>query len=385
MATKAKNKNINKRLSLKRFSKIQIVLFVLPFAALASFLLLKSFAVTPSGTYNNWFWPASENGFYNMDHHLTVEKVSTDKPYFWAHQFKLKNGDGGYLGLQSAGSRVDGTRGKTAVFSIFGANVTSTSPGCKTESAGFDGGPGGGTSCRVAYDWVEGRTYRLRIWQLDKNAQGTLWGARVIDTSNNQETQIAHIRVPLAWGGLADWSSTWTEYFGGQVSSCDLFPYSRVRITNVTVNDNTIPPVRSEIFYGNGDCKNSKITAVSGGYVQEMGNQSYGIQTIDTTAPSVPKNLRIGGQEYSYISIHWDTSSDNIKTTGYNVFRDGAKIATVPNGSTGYYTDSSVSINSTYSYTVTAFDAAGNESAKSNTISASACYKALNLSTAICK
>ena len=83
--------------------------------------------------------------------------------YFWAHQFQLVDGEGGYLGLQTKGNRADGSLGKMAIFSIWDAvEAEGAGPG------GFGcvrfGGEGTGWSCRIPYHWVAGHAYRLRVW-----------------------------------------------------------------------------------------------------------------------------------------------------------------------------------------------------------------------------
>ncbi len=49
--------------------------------------------------------------------------------YFWAHQFGLVGGEGGYLGLQTKGNRADGSLGKLAIFSLWDA-TGSDGAGC---------------------------------------------------------------------------------------------------------------------------------------------------------------------------------------------------------------------------------------------------------------
>ncbi|MEO7364551.1 MAG: fibronectin type III domain-containing protein [Candidatus Saccharimonadales bacterium] len=82
----------------------------------------------------------------------------------------------------------------------------------------------------------------------------------------------------------------------------------------------------------------------------------------DTTAPTVPDNLRKVSSTVSSISLTWDSSTDNVGIAGYRLYRDGAFI-----GSTGgtTYTDSGLNVSSSYSYTVQAYDAAGNSSTQS--------------------
>ena len=59
------------------------------------------------------------------------------------------------------------------------------------------------------------------------------------------------------------------------------------------------------------------------------------------------------------VQLAWQHSTDNVAVTGYNIYRDGKKIGSSPTTS---YTDATVAPTTQYSYTVSAFDAAGNES-----------------------
>ncbi|MEV1179127.1 glycosyl hydrolase family 18 protein, partial [Nonomuraea sp. NPDC049784] len=87
----------------------------------------------------------------------------------------------------------------------------------------------------------------------------------------------------------------------------------------------------------------------------------------DTTAPSVPGNLRSTGVSSSSVSLAWDASTDNVAVTGYEIYRGGTLITTVT-GTT--HTDTGLTANTAYTYTVRARDAAGNRSANSNSITA---------------
>ncbi len=88
-------------------------------------------------------------------------------------------------------------------------------------------------------------------------------------------------------------------------------------------------------------------------------------QPPDTTAPSVPADLSatvVG----TTVSLGWAPSSDNTAVAGYNVTRNG--IFLTATGGAGY-TDSNLAAG-TYTYTVAAFDSAGNTSAASGSVSA---------------
>lgn len=82
----------------------------------------------------------------------------------------------------------------------------------------------------------------------------------------------------------------------------------------------------------------------------------------DVTAPSVPDNLHKTGSTISSITLAWDASTDDVGVAGYKVYRDGVLVGS-PGGTT--FTDTGLSVSSSYTYTIKAADAAGNVSAAS--------------------
>ncbi|GII60803.1 hypothetical protein Skr01_08880 [Sphaerisporangium krabiense] len=87
----------------------------------------------------------------------------------------------------------------------------------------------------------------------------------------------------------------------------------------------------------------------------------------DTTAPSVPGNVRVTATTSNSVSLAWNASTDNVGVTGYEVYR-GTTLVTTATGTS--YTDSGLTAQTTYSYTIRARDAAGNRSAASAAVSA---------------
>ena len=87
----------------------------------------------------------------------------------------------------------------------------------------------------------------------------------------------------------------------------------------------------------------------------------------DAAAPSVPSGLTATPVSASQVNLAWSPSTDNVGVTGYQVFRNGASIATTPATS---YQDSGLASNTTYSYSVLAYDAANNQSSPSAAASA---------------
>ncbi|TYP98798.1 putative secreted protein (Por secretion system target) [Tenacibaculum adriaticum] len=85
----------------------------------------------------------------------------------------------------------------------------------------------------------------------------------------------------------------------------------------------------------------------------------------DTTAPTAPTNMAATNITQTSANLSWTASSDNLTVTGYDVYRGATKVATVTSTS---YSVSGLTASTTYSFSVRAFDAAGNTSSTSNTI-----------------
>lgn len=87
----------------------------------------------------------------------------------------------------------------------------------------------------------------------------------------------------------------------------------------------------------------------------------------DTQPPTAPANLTVTGHTSSSVSLSWTASTDNVGVTGYDVYSSGTRVAGVTGTST---TVSGLTAATTYSFTVTAHDAAGNVSAASGAATA---------------
>jgi Domain of unknown function (DUF1929)/Bacterial Ig domain len=85
----------------------------------------------------------------------------------------------------------------------------------------------------------------------------------------------------------------------------------------------------------------------------------------DTQAPTAPENLAAGTVTASKVPLTWSPSSDDQGVAGYRIFREATQVGEVAGTS---FTDSTVSASTTYTYTVKAFDAAGNLSPASNQV-----------------
>jgi chitodextrinase len=77
----------------------------------------------------------------------------------------------------------------------------------------------------------------------------------------------------------------------------------------------------------------------------------------DTTAPTIPSGVTATAVSGTQIRIDWTASTDaGVGVAGYRIYRDGSTsiLATVTSGTT--FTDSGLTLNTTYSYQVLAFD-----------------------------
>jgi len=113
------------------------------------------------------------------------------------------------------------------------------------------------------------------------------------------------------------------------------------------------------------------MTVSNGNYTVNDFVSNYSIQgwlrmpvsTPDTTALSTPTGFTSTAVSSNQINLSWDASTDDIGVTGYNVYRDGVFLKSVTGTSTS---DTGLNPDIEYCYTVSAYDAAGNESGQSS-------------------
>ncbi len=91
----------------------------------------------------------------------------------------------------------------------------------------------------------------------------------------------------------------------------------------------------------------------------------------DTTPPSTPTGLAASNVLQTGLTLTWNASSDNVGVTGYDVYRNGTKMATVSSTTSS---QTGLACGTSYSFAVVALDAAGNSSQQAQlTVSTSAC------------
>ena len=87
----------------------------------------------------------------------------------------------------------------------------------------------------------------------------------------------------------------------------------------------------------------------------------------DSTPPTVPAGLKASAASPSQVNLSWKASSDNVGVTGYYVYLNGKPLATTAGTS---FSHTGLTAGTKYNYRVSAYDAAGNDSAWTATVAA---------------
>jgi len=208
--------------------------------------------------YVNWNWSGS--GYWNVDQNIVIKRKATAT--YWAQVWRWTDASfGGYTGLQTNGSRGDGSTGDTAIFSLWNANAAN-GPLC-----GQFSGEGNGYSCRLAYPISLNVLYRLRIWRLNADTGGQWWGAWVKNNSTGTDTYIGSIRVG-ATHGLMTSVRNFSEYFGTAVP-CNQVPRSVADFTQPAANSQGGGGYQygsTYASYNRGACTGGNVAVVSYGW-----------------------------------------------------------------------------------------------------------------------
>ncbi|HEV2344769.1 MAG TPA: discoidin domain-containing protein [Actinocrinis sp.] len=229
-------------------------------------------------------------------------------------------------------------------------------------SASYTFDPATSSTVTITFNSTTTRYVRLNItantvWPAGQISEFQVYGPTSGDVtpptapSNLAYTQSSSGAVTLTWGASTD---------DVGVTNYDVYAnntlLTSVPGTALTYTDN--PPTTQTITY----------------FVRARdaaGNQSANSNSVtrtgqSATPPTAPTNLAYTSPASGQIKLTWSAATDAVGVTGYNIYRNSAKIASV-SGSTLTYTDS-VADTLTVSYYVTATNAAGLESSPSNTV-----------------
>ncbi len=167
-------------------------------------------------------------------------------------------------------------------------------------------------------------------------------------------TVISHRQVDLSWGASSD---------NVGVSGYEIYRNgAEVASVNATTYSDTGLMAETEYSY--------QVRAVdSSGNVSALSSAASATTPAqpDTISPTVPTGLSATAISHRQVDLSWGASSDNIGVSGYEIYRNGAEVASV-NATT--YSDTGLVAETEYSYQVRAVDSSGNVSALSSAVSA---------------
>lgn len=86
----------------------------------------------------------------------------------------------------------------------------------------------------------------------------------------------------------------------------------------------------------------------------------------DNESPTAPENLVVSNTDANSTTLSWDASTDNVGISGYVIYQDGSKI---DEATTTTYQVINLTVATTYTFEVAAFDTSNNESSLSEPIS----------------
>lgn len=173
---------------------------------------------------------------------------------------------------------------------------------------------------------------------------------------------------PTAPSGLAA-----TAQSSGQVNLSWTASTDNVGVTGYKVyRDGTLIGTTAATTYSDTTVSAATTYSYTVGAFDAAGNTSAmsNIATVttpassDTQPPTTPAGLTATAVSSQRVDLSWNAATDNTGLAGYTVYRNGTAVATT-GGATTAYSDTTVSASTTYSYTVDAFDAAGNHSPQS--------------------
>jgi hypothetical protein len=96
------------------------------------------------------------------------------------------------------------------------------------------------------------------------------------------------------------------------------------------------------------------------------GAYSWTTKSVDTNLPTVPSNLIGTAVSSTQVSLTWTASADDVGVTGYSIYRGSALLGTT---ATTSFADTGLVASTNYEYSIFAYDAAGNMSAKTPAVS----------------
>jgi chitodextrinase len=218
----------------------------------------------------------------------------------------------------------------------------------------LQGGLGSGSDIQLTASGAN-TTFHMVELQVDRSTPSDTQAPTM--PTNLHSTGVTSTSVSLAWTASTDnvgvtGYRVYRNGGGTPVATVTSTSYTDTGLTPSTLYSYTVDAIDAA---GNASAKTGSINATTSA-------------PADTQAPSIPGNPHSTGSTSTTISIDWNASTDNVGVVGYKIYRNGSSTALASVPSPGF-SDSGLTPSTNYTYRITAYDAAGNESATSTVVS----------------
>jgi len=239
----------------------------------------------------------------------------------------------------------------------------------------YGGGGGGGSYCASSSTNVNDEYIsRVQLNTIDNSSGAQFYSDFTSVSTNLSEGQSYTITVTPTWTGTvyAEGYAVWIDYNDDKdFNDAGELVWSKAASTNTPNSGSfTVPSGTS------GNSVRMRVSMKYNGIPTSCETFTYGEvedYTVnlgtgggDTQAPTNPTNLSASNVTDTTVDLSWNASTDNVGVTGYEVFEGGSSIGTVTGTSANV---TGLTAGTSYSFNVRAFDAAGNNSGLSNTVS----------------
>jgi hypothetical protein len=251
------------------------------------------------------------------------------------------------------------TAGQTAAFTVVATGTAPLAYQWQKNGANIAGATAASYTTPVTTTADSGSTFRVVV----TNTAGTVTSSAATLTVNAAAVAPTITTQPVNQTVTAGQTAAFTVVAAGTAPLAYQWQKNSANITGATAASYTTPVTTTA---DSGSTFRVVVTNTAGTVTSSAATLTVNA-VVDTTPPTVPTGLAATAVSSSQINLAWTASTDNVGVTGYKVFRGGTQVATSPSTS---YQDTGLAASTAFTYTVAAFDAAGNTSAQSTSASA---------------
>lgn len=328
---------------------------------------------TNSGVLNHWFYltVAGDSGTNDVGDVYAVAGIGIDKAAKIAYR-----GINNYMSANTtyAQARTALIQSAIDLYGAGGAEEIAVTNAMYAVNVGDAYGGGGGSSyCSSASTNVNDEYIgRVQVGTIDNSSGAQFYTDFTSVSTSLSEGSTYTVTVTPVWTGTVynEGYAVWIDYNNdNDFSDAGELVWSQAASTatpvsgsftvpsgtsatstrmRVSMKYNGIPTACETFTYGEVEDYTVDLTTGSG----------------DTEDPTTPTNVTASNIQTTSATISWTASTDNVGVTGYEVFEDGVSQGTTAGTSFGA---TGLSPATSYTYTVSAFDAAGNTSGLGST------------------